>query len=66
MATAAESTEAAIKLKLHLGKIRSASLMMANAQSMLDRNRYLQNISKELKAAFTLIEKLEGVSHEVH
>lgn len=60
MATAAASMEAVLKLRQHLGKIRSAALMMAHAQSAIDRNRYLQNVSQELKAALALLDKLEA------
>ena len=51
--------ETAKKVREHLGKTRSTALMMAHAQSALDRERYLQNLSKELKAAFLLLDKLE-------
>ena len=51
--------EIAQKTREHLGKIKAAALMMANAQSSLDRTRYLQTLSKELKATVTLLEKLE-------
>ena len=51
--------EIAKKAREHLGKTRSAALMMANAQSSLDRERYLQTLTKELKAAVALLEKLE-------
>jgi hypothetical protein len=51
--------ETAKKVREHLGKTKAAALMMAHAQSSLDRERYLQNLSKELKAAVLLLEKLE-------
>ncbi|GEM_PF-4054199 len=51
--------EIAQKMREHLGRVRSAALMMANAQSALNRERYLQNISKEMKSAFALLDKLE-------
>jgi hypothetical protein len=53
------SAETAKKVREHLGKTRSAALMMAHAQSALDRERYLQTLTKELKSAVTLLEKLE-------
>jgi hypothetical protein len=51
--------EIAKKSREHLGKTKAAALMMANAQSSLDRERYLQTLSKELKAVVALLEKLE-------
>ena len=48
------------KIKEHLGKAKSAALMMANAHSALDRARYLQNLSKEFKAVLELLEKLQN------
>ncbi len=53
------SAEIAQKIKEHLGKAKSAALMMANAHSALDRARYLQNLSKEFKAVLALLEKLD-------
>jgi hypothetical protein len=51
--------ETAKKVREHLGKTKASALMMAHAQSALDRERYLQTLSQELKAAVTLLEKLE-------
>jgi hypothetical protein len=51
--------ETAKKVREHLGKTRSAALMMAHAQSALNREAYLKILSKELKAAVLLLEKLE-------
>jgi hypothetical protein len=51
--------ETAQKIRSHLGKLKSSALMMANAQSALDRNRYLQKLSIELKAAVELLDKLK-------
>jgi hypothetical protein len=53
--------EIAKKTRERLGKTKAAALMMAHAQSSLDRSRYLQILSKELKAAVALLEKLENV-----
>ena len=47
-------------IRIHLGKIKSNALMMANAQSALDRNRYLQNLARELKKALTLLDSLKS------
>jgi hypothetical protein len=46
------------KIREHLGSAKSSALMMANAQRALDRNRYLQSLSREIKEAISLIEKL--------
>ena len=51
--------ETAQKIREHLGKTKSNALMMANAQSALDRNRYLQGFSRELKKAIALLETLK-------
>jgi hypothetical protein len=51
--------DTAKKVREHLGKIKANALMMAHAQSALNRERYLQNLSKELKAAVVLLERLE-------
>jgi hypothetical protein len=50
--------EIAQKIREHLGKAKSSALMMANAHSALDRNRYLQKLSVEFKAAVALLDKL--------
>jgi hypothetical protein len=47
------------KTREHLGKTKAAALMLANQQSSLNRERYLQILSKELKAAVALLDKLE-------
>ena len=47
------------KIRVHLGKTKASALMMSSAQSAVDRNRYLQLLSKELKAVITLLDKLE-------
>jgi hypothetical protein len=49
------------KTREHLGKTKAAALMLANQQSSLNRERYLQILSKELKAAVALLDKLEKV-----
>ena len=51
--------DTAKKVREHLGKIKANALMMAHAQSALNRERYLQNLSKEMKAAVVLLERLE-------
>jgi len=51
--------EIAQKIRQHLARAKASALMMANAQSSLNRERYLQTLSKELKAAVALLEKLE-------
>ncbi len=51
--------EMAKKVREHLGKIKSSALMMSAAQSALDRNRYLRDLSIELKKAHVLLEQLE-------
>ena len=50
--------EIAQKIREHLGKAKSNALMMANAQSALDRNRYLQKLSGEFKTVVALLDKL--------
>ncbi len=44
------------KIREHLGRVRSSALMMANAQSATDRNRYLQTLAKELQKALALLD----------
>jgi hypothetical protein len=56
--------EIAQKTRQHLGRAKASALMMANAQSSLNRERYLQTLSKELKAAVALLEKLEKEKFE--
>jgi hypothetical protein len=51
--------EIARKLREHMGRIRSNALMMAHAHSALDRNRFLQNLTGELKKITALVEKLD-------
>ena len=47
------------KIREHLGKVKASALMMSSAQSAIDRDRYLQNMAKELKAIMALLEKIE-------
>jgi hypothetical protein len=52
--------ETAQKIREHLGKAKSNALMMANAQSALDRNRYLQKLAGEFKTIAGLLDKLKN------
>ena len=52
-------TELIRKIREHLGKVRSAALILAHTQSGEKRNEYIKRLTDELKKANALLDKIE-------
>jgi hypothetical protein len=57
--TRAHRKDLAEKIRLHLRKAKASTLMIAHAQSPLDRQKYLKLMSDEMKRAVALVDRLE-------